>query len=168
MLRLERKRSRQALRVGWPGEPENCPGFVRANRWFCWEEWPVIASSWVGAREREREREREIERERERYENSEISLRRETKKHRCSSWKLIVFKTERPACECERFQNIKINVYGCVWGRGEQEKKAIMILGCFWKTHVLLRRWEREEDNQKMNLKNFDDGRNLTDIWNWK
>jgi hypothetical protein len=33
---------------------------------------------------------------------------------------------------------------------------------------VLLRRWEREEDNQKMNLKNFDDGRNLTDIWNWK
>jgi hypothetical protein len=24
------------------------------------------------------------------------------------------------------------------------------------------------EDNQKMNPKNFDDRRNLTNIWNWK
>jgi hypothetical protein len=52
-------------------------------------------------------------------------------------------------------RNRKINVYVCVWGRGEQEKKAIMILGCFFKNSRAAKAMREREGQSKDESQKF-------------
>ncbi len=62
--------------------------------------------------------------------------------------------------------NLKHGKSSTLVGRGrKQEKIAIMILIVFFKNSRAAKAMRGErEDNQKMNLQNFDDRRNLTNI----
>jgi hypothetical protein len=93
-------------------------------------------------RERERDRKREREREKERFKFRDLLVQRNEKTPMQQLKIKVFFKTETPG-ECKRFKKKEKKCDKCLRvcvGRGKQEKTAVMILGCFLKTHVLLRR----------------------------